>query len=314
MRIVFMGTPEFAVPAFRALIQSGHRVVGAFTQPDRPQGRGHKLTACPVKQEAERAGVPVFQFQKIRSDEGVSALEALKPDLCVTAAFGQILSQRVLDIPKMGTVNLHASLLPAYRGAAPVNWCIIHGEQVTGVTTMMTDAGIDTGDILLVREVAIEPEETAGQLLERLSLVGAPLLTETIARLQQGDCPRNKQDESRASYFPMLTKEMGRIDFTWDAPRIVNLVRGLSPWPGAYALGPSGPIKIRRARAVSLDTRARPGQILEASARSGLIVACGGGAIEVVEMQAPGAKPMTAKAYLAGKRLPVGFCLNGGQP
>lgn len=313
MRVVFMGTPEFAVPSFRALLEHGCEVVGAFTQPDRPAGRGFKLAACPVKMEAERAGVPVFQFQKIRSDEGLAALTQLAPDVCVTAAFGQILSQKVLDIPKIGTVNVHASLLPAYRGAAPVNWCVIEGEQVTGVTTMMTDKGIDTGDILLQRETAILPEETAGELLTRLSVIGADLLIDTLEKIEAGSCPRVPQDAAHASYFPMLKKEMGLIDFSKDAKRIVNLVRGLNPWPGAYAMLPEGQLKIHKARSASYTGGAKPGEIVEASAKTGLVVACGGGAVEILEMQAPNAKPMTAKAYLAGKKLPVGAVLNGVQ-
>ncbi len=313
MRIVFMGTPEFAVPSFRALTAHGFHVVGAFTQPDRPAGRGHKLAACPVKLEALLADVPVFQFQKIRSDEGIAALEELAPDLCVTAAFGQILSQKVLDIPKIGTVNVHASLLPAYRGAAPVNWCLIEGETKTGVTTMMTDKGIDTGDILLQRETGIAPEETAGQLLARLSEIGAALLIETLMKIEAGACPRTPQDASRASYFPMLKKEMGQIDFALGPERVANLVRGLNPWPGAYALMPEGALKIHKARPVPLERAASPGEIVEASAKKGLVVACGGGAVEVLEMQTPGGKPMTAKAYLAGKTLPVGLRLNGVQ-
>ena len=313
MRIVFLGTPEFAVPSFRALAAHGYQVVGAFTQPDRPAGRGHKLAACPVKLEAEKAGVPVFQFEKIRSEEGVSALTALAPDLVVTAAFGQILSQKVLDIPRLGTVNVHASLLPAYRGAAPVNWCLIEGEVVTGVTTMMTDKGIDTGDILLQRELAIDPEENAGQLLARLSGIGADLLLETLEKIEAGACPRTPQDALKASYFPMLKKEMGLIDFTKSPERVVNLIRGLNPWPGTYAHLTEGALKIHKAKAVALSREAVPGEIVEAGAKKGLIVACGGGAVEILEMQAPGAKPMTAKAYLAGKSLPVGFVLNGVQ-
>jgi methionyl-tRNA formyltransferase len=311
MRVVFMGTPEFAVPSFQALIERGYEVVGAFTQPDRPAGRGHRLAACPVKQEAERAGVPVFQYQKIRSDEGLTALASLSPDVCVTAAFGQILSQKVLDIPKIGTVNVHASLLPAYRGAAPVNWCVIEGEEKTGVTTMMTDKGIDTGDILLQRETSVLPEETAGELLVRLSAVGADLLIETLEKIEAGSCPRIPQDAERASYFPMLKKEMGLIDFTMNARRIVNLVRGLNPWPGAYAMLPEGQLKMHKVRPAAFDGDAKPGEIVAASSKAGLIVACGGGAVEILEMQAPNAKPMTAKAYLAGKQLPVGTVLNG---
>ena len=313
MRVVFMGTPEFAVPSFRALIDNGYEVAGVFTQPDRPAGRGHKLAPCPVKIEAERAGIPVFQLKKIRSDEGVLALESLKPDVCVTAAFGQILSQRVLDIPSIGTVNVHASLLPAYRGSAPVNWCIVEGETKTGVTTMMTDKGIDTGDILLQRETDIAPEETAGQLLTRLSEIGAALLIETLKKIEAGTCPRVVQDAVRASYFPMLKKELGLIDFRMSAQKVSNLIRGLNPWPGAFAYLPEGVLKIHLARPAVFQSDAKPGKIVEASTKKGLIIACGEGAIEVLEMQAPNARRMAAKAYLAGKKLPEGLVLNGGQ-
>ncbi len=314
MRVVFMGTPDFAVPSFKALVTRGYQVVGAFTQPDRPAGRGHKLAACPVKAEALAAGVPVFQFEKIRSEEGVAQLQALAPDVCVTAAFGQILSQKVLDIPRIGTVNVHASLLPAYRGPAPINWVIARGETMTGVTTMMTDRGIDTGDILLQRETPILPEETAGALTERLAEIGAALLIETLEKIEAGTCPRIPQDAEKASYFPMLKREMGLIDFSVSAARVENHVRGFSPWPGAYAYMPEGTLKIHRARAVPLSGSARPGEIVEASAKKGLLIACGDGAIEVIEMQAPNAKAMTAKAYLAGKSLPVGGVLNEVQP
>ena len=231
MRIVFLGTPDFGVPSLKALVEAGHDVVGVFTQPDKPKGRGNKMLPSPVKVCAQGFGIPVFQPVKIRVD-GVEDLRALAPDLCVTAAFGQILSQEVLDIPKIGTVNVHSSLLPKYRGSAPINWAVMEGETVTGVTTMMTDNGLDTGDILLKREVPILPGETAEELTLRLAPIGAELLIETVRRLEAGDCPREKQNEAEASYFPMLKKEMGDIDWNLPAEKIVNLVRGLTPWPG----------------------------------------------------------------------------------
>ena len=199
LRVVFMGTPDYGVPSLEALISAGYDVVGVFCQPDKPSGRGKRIAFCPVKQCALAHGIPVVQPVKTRVD-GVEPLRALKPDLCVTAAFGHILSQEVLDIPRIGTVNVHASLLPKYRGSAPVNWALIQGETVTGVTTMMTDKGMDTGDILLKREVAILPQETAGELVDRLAKVGAELLIETLRAIERGDCPREKQDESQASY------------------------------------------------------------------------------------------------------------------
>ena len=233
MRIVFMGTPEFGVPSLEALVRAGYDVVGVITQPDKPKGRGNKLQMSPVKEAALRHGLPVLQPVRIRLD-GVEELRALKPDLCVTAAFGQILSQEILDIPRIGTVNVHSSLLPKYRGSAPVNWAIIQGETHTGVTTMMTDKGLDTGDILLTREMDILPGETAEELTKRMAPVGAELLLETIRRLEAGDCPRTPQNHAEMTYFPMLKKEMGDIDWGLSAREICCRVRGLTPWPGAY--------------------------------------------------------------------------------
>ena len=304
MRVVFMGTPQFAVPSLEALLDAGYDVVGAFTQPDRPVGRGHKLAACPVKEAALRRGVPVYQFERLRSEEGIACLRGLAPDLVVTAAFGQILSQALLDVPRLGTVNVHASLLPAYRGAAPINWCIINGETKTGVTTMLTDAGVDTGPMLLSRETDIGPEETAGELSCRLSLLGAQLLVETLRGYLDGSVRPVPQDESRASRQPMLKKEMGDIDWTLPAEQIVNRVRGLDPWPCAYTACEGGTLKVFRARPA--QGAGEPGAVLVASAKEGLIVACGAGALEVLEMQAPGGRRMSARAYLAGKRIPVG--------
>lgn len=301
-----MGTPEFAVPSLRALVEAGYEVAGVFTQPDRPAGRGKKLSACPVKQYAQENGLKVFQFERLRRPEGVEALRALEPDMVVTAAFGQILSQALLDIPRLGTVNVHASLLPGHRGAAPVNWCIIAGESVSGVTTMLTDAGLDTGDILLKRSTPVGEEETAGELTVRLAQLGAQLLIETIRGIEAGSITPVKQDEARASYEPMLKKETGRINFELPAREIVNLVRGVNPWPGAWTGFMGGQLKIWRARAVEAPRPGLPGEVLLANAKSGLVVACGQGALEVIEMQAPNARRMTARAYLAGKQIDEG--------
>ena len=233
-RVVFMGTPEFAVPSLDALLDAGYEVVGAFTQPDRPSGRGHKLAAFPVKQRALERGVPVYQFERVRGQKGLDTMRALKPDVVVTAAFGQILSKKLLEVPVYGTVNVHASLLPKYRGAAPINWCILEGETVSGVTTMLTDPGIDTGDMLLTRQVEIGENETAGELTLRLSHVGAELLIETLAGYLKGEITPVRQDESQMSHQPMLDKEMGRIDWNRSAREIACQVRGLNPWPVAY--------------------------------------------------------------------------------
>ena len=301
LRVVFMGTPDYGVPSLEALVQAGYEVVGVFCQPDKPSGRGKKITFCPVKQCAIAHGIPVFQPLKTRVD-GVAPLRELAPDLCVTAAFGHILSQEVLDIPRLGTVNVHASLLPKYRGSAPVNWALIEGETVTGVTTMLTDKGMDTGDILMKREVPVLPDENAGELVDRLAKVGAELLVETLRALENGTCPREKQDESQASYYPLLKKEMGKMDFAKPAAALVNFVRGMTPWPGAYA----GPFKVLAAKAESYDGPEAPGTILVADAKHGLLVRAGEGALNIVRMQAAGGKPMNACDYLRGHALEAG--------
>ena len=304
MRVVFMGTPEFAVPSLKALLDAGYAVVGVFTQPDRPVGRGHKLAACPVKKLAVERGVPVYQFERLRNEEGLACLRSLAPDIVVTAAFGQILSQALLDVPKMGTVNVHASLLPAYRGAAPINWCILNGETRTGVTTMLTDAGVDTGAMLLRRETDIGETETAAELSARLSQLGAELLIETLKGYIAGEIAPTPQDERLASRQPMLKKEMGLIDWTRSAKEIACQARGLDPWPSAYTDYAGGTLKIYRARPAMGE--GEPGTVLRSSAKEGLFVACGEGALEVLEMQAPGGKRMSARAYLAGKKIEPG--------
>ena len=305
MRIVFMGTPEFAVPSLRALCENGYNVVGVITQPDRPAGRGHKLTPCPVKVLATEKGLPVYQFEKIKRD-GVDCLKELAPDLVVTAAFGQLLSQEILDIPKYGTVNVHASLLPKGRGSAPINWCILKGEKVAGVTTMLTDIGMDTGDMLLKAETEIGELETAGELTERLSLIGAELLIKTLAGYPHGDVKPVPQNEADACYDPMLSKEMGKIDWSKSAGQIACQVRGLNPWPCAYTENEAGRIKIYLARACEAEHAAEPGTVVVSGPKDGLKIACGEGWLEILEMQAPNAKRMAPKAYLQGKKIETG--------
>ena len=304
MRVVFMGTPDFAVPSLETLYDMGLEVAGVFCQPDRPKGRGNKVLFCPVKEIALAHGTPVFQPERIRRD-GAADLAALKPDLCVTAAFGQILSQENLDVPKIGTVNVHASLLPKYRGSAPINWAIIHGETETGVTTMMTDKGMDTGDILLQQSVPIPPEATAGEMTDVLKVTGAALLRETLTLIGRGQCPRVPQDPALATYDPMMTKELGALDLTWDAQRLHCLIRGVNPWPGAYITLPDGQnLKIWKARPLPNVNEAAPGAFLKADSRDGLILQAGDGtALEVLELQMPGGKRMAAKDYLRGHTL-----------
>lgn len=310
MRVVFMGTPDFAVESLKALIAMPVEVVGVFTQPDRPVGRGHKIEKPPVKIVAEENGIPVFQFEKIRRQEGLDALRALKPDLCVTAAFGQILSKKILEVPGMGTINVHASLLPRHRGAAPVNQAIICGDTQTGVTTMLTDVGLDTGDMLLSQSVQIGEDETAGELTQRLAVIGAELLKKTVEQYAAGTLRPVAQNEEQASYEPMMDKSTGRIDWNKPKAEIKNLIRGVNPWPGAYTLLGNEVMKIWSADlSEKSDSGAVCGTVLTASGKEGLHVACADGAVEIMELQMPGGKKMSAKAYLAGKKIQPGTVL-----
>ncbi len=304
MRIVFMGTPEFAVPSLERLVADGHEVCGVFTQPDRPKGRGNRLTPSPVKVCAQRHGIPVFQPERIRRD-GVEQLKALAPELCVTAAFGQILSQEILDIPPLGNINVHASLLPRHRGSAPIAHAILQGDRTAGVTTMRMDAGIDTGDILLMAETEIGETETCGELTERLSLLGAELLGETLRQLAGGTLEARKQDEAEMTYDPMLKKEMGEVDFTAPADRVKGQINGLNPWPCASV--PLGEGRLKLMRAALAEGAGRPGEVLKASAREGLVIACGTGAVRILELQAPGGKKMRAEDFLRGHEMPGHF-------
>lgn len=308
-RVVFMGTPEFAVPSLRALCEEGYNVVGVFTQPDRPAGRGKRLTACPVKQFALERGLDVYQFERVKTPEGVARLRALEPDVMVTAAFGQILTREILDIPGHGTVNVHASLLPRHRGSAPINWCILNGEKQAGVTLMLTDAGIDTGDMLAARATPIGELETAGELTERLAELGAELLADKLPEYLAGGLAPVKQDEAQSSYEPMLDKAMGRIDWSRDARAIADQVRGLNPWPCAWTDMDEGRLKLYLARPVESASDAAPGTVIVSGSKAGLVVRCGRGALEILEMQAPNAKRMAAKAYLMGKRIDEGTVL-----
>ena len=310
MRIVFMGTPDFAVASLKALCEDGYDVVGVFTQPDRPKGRGNKVVMTPVKEYAVSRGIPVFQPQHIRRD-GLTDLQRLAPDLCVTAAFGQILSQAVLDVPPLGTINVHASLLPRHRGSAPINWAILQGDKEAGVTTMMTARGIDNGDMLLRATTPIAPGETAGELTERLSVMGASLLLDTLKALENGTLTRIPQDESAMTYDPMLNKDMGVLDWTRPAAEIVNRIHGLNPWPGCTTPYEGHRLKLLRAEAA--DGSGQPGEILTADPKAGLVIAAGEGAVRVTQMQAPGGKPMNPKDYLRGHPMAVGTVLKEEQ-
>lgn len=302
MRIAFLGTPEFALPSLDMLYCSGH-TLAVFTQPDRPVGRHATLTPPPTKAFALEHGIPVFQFEKIRLPEGVAALKEFAPDLMVTAAFGQLLSAENLAIPKYGCINVHGSLLPKYRGAAPIQWAIIDGEAETGITTMMTAIGMDTGDILLVDHVAIDPDETAGELFERLSIVGADTLRRTIASLEAGTLVCIPQDESLATKCPMLKKEHGKLDFSQSAKSVHNRVRGTNPWPGAYAMLEECVLKIHKTKRSDRTIGDEPVGLLTGTNRTGLFVRCADAWLEILELQAVGSKRLGAREFLAGKPL-----------
>ena len=306
MRIVFMSTPEFAVPSLEALIRAGYQVAGVYTQPDRPKGRGKKPAPSPIKVCAEQAGIRVFQPERIRKT-GVDDLRALKPDLCVTAAFGQILSREILDIPPLGNINVHASLLPRHRGAAPIAHAIMAGDRKAGVTTMLMDAGIDTGDMLLQEQTDIGESETCGELTGRLSLIGADLLIRTIRNLEDGSLRRTAQNEAEMSYDPMLDKSMGIADFAADADSVRGRINGLNPWPCVSV--PFGGERLKLLRAVSAEGSGEAGNVLASDPRGGLVIACGTGAVRILELQAPGGRQMKAEDYLRGHAIPVGTCL-----
>jgi len=280
-----MGTPEFAVPSLDMLVSEGYDVVAVVTQPDKPKGRGKKLAAPPVKEYALKKGIEVLQPAKIKTTDFENQLRSIAPDLLVTAAYGKILSKELLDIPPLGCINVHASLLPKYRGAAPINWCIINGEKITGVTTMFTDEGMDTGDMLLKKQVEITDEMTAGELHDILSVVGAEVLKETLIKLKDGTLQHEPQNEEEATYAPMMDKDIGKIDWNKSALEIHNLVRGINPWPGSYTFYKGNRMKVWKTRVADNGYASqKPGTICEIT-KEELIVATGNGFLSVKEVQ-----------------------------
>jgi methionyl-tRNA formyltransferase len=310
MRIIFMGTPDFAVASLEALLQSDDTVVGVVTQPDKPKGRGQTtMTASPVKQLAEKAGVPVVQPVKMKDPAFLDVLREWQPDFIVVTAFGRILPQIILDLPSKGCVNVHGSLLPKYRGAGPIQWAVINGERETGITTMMMDAGMDTGAMLLQERVTIDPDETAGSLSVKLAKVSGPLLIETLRRLKDGTLRPHPQDHSRATMAPLLKKEDGQIDWTASADEIANRIRGLSPWPGAFTYAGEERWTIWKATALSDgSTTEEPGTAV-AVTKDAVHVATGRGVLAVTELQPANSRRMTVQQYIAGHRLSPGFRL-----
>ncbi len=301
-----MGTPEFAVPSLRALIDSEDEVVAVVCQPDKPKGRGLEVVSPPTKVLAEKHCILVLQPQRIKTEEFFNELKELNPDLICVVAYGKILPKNILDLPTHGCINVHASILPKYRGAAPINWAIIRGERITGITTMRMDEGMDTGDMLLKREVPIDDEDTGETLSQRLSIIGAELLIETIRLLKEGKLTPVPQDHSQATYAPMLKKEDGKIDWRKTAEEIRNLIRGTLPWPGAYTTLEGKLLKVYKARVSEGD--GRPGEIIKSG--SGILrVATGKDALDLLEVQIEGGKRLKAEEFLRGRRIKEGTLL-----
>lgn len=304
MRILFMGTPDFAVPSLEALLAAGHEVVGVFTQPDKPKNRGMKLQPPPVKVCAQAHNVPVFQPVKLRDGTALEQIQALAPELIVVAAYGRILPDEILDAPPKGCINVHSSLLPRYRGAAPINWAILNGDQETGVTIMHMAHDLDAGDIIAQTVTPIDPNESAEVLYTRLAQMGGALLVETVAQIADGTAPRIPQDSAGVTFAPMLSRELSPIDWTHPAQKIHNQVRGLLPWPTATTEAITGaPLKLFDTRVLDQRSTAAPGTVLSAG-KEGIDVACGDGAIlRILELQAVGKKRMKAADYLRGNPL-----------
>jgi methionyl-tRNA formyltransferase len=307
MRVVFMGTPEAAVPALKKILEDGHDVVAVWTQPDRPSGRGNKLTAPPVKEFALARNIEVHQPAKIKTEEAHQLFMSYDADVAVVVAYGRILPLQLLSAPKRGCINVHFSLLPKYRGAAPVNWAVVNGEEVTGVTTMLMDQGLDTGDVLLQKERAIGSEETAPKLMARLAEDGAELLSETLKKLDEIE-PR-KQDNEKASFAPILKREDGLIDWALDADRIANRVRGFQPWPNAYTTYQEKRLVVWRASSLVVSSgpaRHECGEVVEAQGNS-ITVQCGGTtALLLHEVQLEGKRRMSARDFINGAHVKVG--------
>ncbi|MCR5609756.1 MAG: methionyl-tRNA formyltransferase [Lachnospiraceae bacterium] len=322
MKVLFMGTPDFAVPTLEALVKSEHEVVSVVTQPDKPKGRGKEIQFTPVKECAVKYNIPVLQPVKVKEEAFLDELTKIDFDTIVVVAFGQILPKRLLDMPKYGCINVHSSLLPAYRGAAPIQWAVVYGETKSGVTTMFMDEGLDTGDILLQKEIELDKEETGGSLHYKLSVIGADLLIETLKEIENGTVKRIKQDESKSNYVGMIDKKTGAIDFNEDAVVIERLIRGLNPWPSAFAKLDNKTIKIWKANVITLDDlkdmnftqmsdnieKMENGTVVAVS-KDSFVVKTGRDFLECIEVQLEGKKRMDASDFLRGYKLETGNML-----
>ncbi|MDY2814639.1 MAG: methionyl-tRNA formyltransferase [Dorea sp.] len=305
MKVIFMGTPDFSVGTLKALVEAGHEVVLAVTQPDKPKGRGGKMQYPPVKETALELGIPVFQPKKVRDPECIEELRKYHADIMVVIAFGQILPKEILEMTPYGCVNVHASLLPAYRGAAPIQWAVINGEKVSGVTTMQMDEGLDTGDMIMKTEIVLDEKETGGSLHDKLAETGAKLCVQTLKALEDKTATWEKQGESPTEYARMLDKKLGDIDWSQEAVSIERLIRGLNPWPSAYTGWNGKVMKIWEAEVIEEDTKEEYGMIVRVE-KDGFCVQTGSGLLKVLALQIPGKKRMEADAFLRGYQIEKG--------
>lgn len=308
MRIVFMGTPDFALVSLKALCDAGHEVAAVFTQTDKPKGRGNRLCASPVKEYALKEGITVYQPASLKREtaEYAGIISSLQPDVIVVVAYGKLLPPEILNIPRLGCVNVHGSLLPSYRGAAPIQWTVINGDEYGGITTMLMSEKMDAGDILLQQPVKLDFSETASEYYQRLSHVGAELLVKTLSGLEKNEIAPIKQDESGVSLAPVLTRSMSRISFDMPAERVFHMIMGLSDWPCAECVIDGKKLKIYRCELVDMDSCHAPGTVLDSQ---DFTVACGRGSVRLTEVQAEGGKRMPAKAYLLGHPIKKGTVL-----
>lgn len=308
MKIIFMGTPDFSVGALNSIVEAGHEVALVVTQEDKPKGRGQEMQYTPVKEAAIKHGIEVYQPHRIKTEEAMEKLRSYDADVFVVVAYGQIFSKELLEMPKYGCINIHASLLPKYRGAAPIQWSIIEGEKVTGVTTMYMADGVDTGDMLEKIEVEISDDETGGSLHDKLMEAGANLIVSTLQKLESGTATRTVQDEALSTHTKKLDKSLGDIDFTKSAVEIERLIRGLNPWPSAYTRYNGKTLKIWKAQVIDRDYDGQPGQIVDKT-KQAIIVKTGKGALAITELQIEGKKRMTTESYMCGATIDMGAVL-----
>ncbi len=305
MRIVFMGTPDISVKTLERLIEEGHDIVGVVTQPDRPKGRGNKISVSPVKEVALKHNLKIFQPEKASSPEFIAELENLNPDLIVVIAYGQILKKNLLEIPKYGCINVHVSLLPKLRGAAPINWAIINGDKKTGVTIMFMDEGLDTGDIIDVKEFELDNEITAGELHDWMMVEGAELLVKTVRNIESGNYTRTKQNDNESTYAPMMNRNLGHVDFSKSAEDIHNLVRGTIPWPGAWCESDYGKIKIWKTKVINQNSSKTVGEVIKVD-KDGILVSCSDKCLLIKEIQMPNKKRMEVSEFIKGNSIELG--------